>query len=154
MSKGMDQKKTKKKEPTKSLKEKRAAKKEKKQLSIMIIEDEQDILLLYKDFLLSKGHKVLATSTTANEIMSDYDRIKPDIVIIDYKLPSEKNGLDAAIQILNKYPSAAILIVTAYDTVKKEIAKNSFFDDKRVEILIKPLRLALLESSIINIVNK
>jgi DNA-binding response OmpR family regulator len=129
-------------------------KKEKKQLSIMIIEDEQDILLLYKDYLLSKGHKVLATSTTANEIMSDYDRIKPDIAIIDYKLPSEKNGLDAATQILNKYPSAAILIVTAYDTVKKEIARNSFFDDKRVEILIKPLRLALLESSIINIVNK
>lgn len=130
------------------------AKKEKKQLSIMIIEDEHDILLLYKDYLLSKGHKVLATSTTANEIMSDYEKIKPDIAIIDYKLPSEKNGLDAAIQILNKYPSAAILIVTAYDTVKKEIARNSFFDNKRLEILIKPLRLALLESSIINIVNK
>ena len=42
-------------------------KKEKKQLTIMIIEDEQDILLLYKDYLMSKGHKVLATSTTANE---------------------------------------------------------------------------------------
>ena len=130
------------------------AKKEKKRLNIMIIEDEQDILLLYKDYLSNRGHNVMATSTTANEIISDYDRIKPDIVIIDYKLPSEKNGLDAATQILNKYPSAAILIVTAYDTVKKEIAKNSFFDDKRVEILIKPLRLALLESSIINIVNK
>jgi DNA-binding response OmpR family regulator len=129
-------------------------KKEKKQLRIMIIEDEQDILLLYKDYLLSKGHKVLATSTTANEIVSDYEKIKPDIAIIDYKLPSEKNGLDAAIQILDKYPSAAILIVTAYDTVKREIARNSFFDDKRVEILIKPLRLSLLESSIINIVNK
>ena len=60
------------------------AKKEKRQLSIMIIEDEQDILLLYKDYLLSRGHKVLATSTTANEIMSDYDRIRPDIAIIDY----------------------------------------------------------------------
>ena len=129
-------------------------KKEKKQLRIMIIEDEQDILLLYKDYLLSKGHKVLATSTTANEIVSDYEKIKPDIAIIDYKLPSEKNGLDAAIQILDKYPSAAILIVTAYDNVKREIARNSFFDNKRVEILIKPLRLALLESSIINIVNK
>jgi DNA-binding response OmpR family regulator len=129
-------------------------KKEKKKLSIMIIEDEQDILLLYKDYLLSRGHKVLATSTTANEIMSDYDRIKPDIAIIDYKLPTEKNGLDAAMQILEKYPSAAILIVTAYDTVKKDIASNSFFDNKRVEILIKPLRLALLESSIVNIVNK
>lgn len=130
------------------------AKKEKRQLSIMIIEDEQDILLLYKDYLLSRGHKVLATSTTANEIMSDYDRIRPDIAIIDYKLPTEKNGLDAAMQILDKYPSAAILIVTAYETVRKEIAKNSLFNNKRVEILMKPIRLAQLESSIINIVNK
>lgn len=129
-------------------------KKEKKQLSIMIIEDEQDILLLYKDYLISKGHKVLATSTTANEIMSDYDRIKPDVAIIDYKLPTEKNGIDAATQILDKYPSAAIMIVTAYDTVKKEVANNSFFDNKRMGILIKPIRLSQLENSIINIANQ
>ena len=76
------------------------AKKEKKQLSIMIIEDEQDILLLYKDYLLSRGHNVVATSTTASEIMSDYDRIRPDVAIIDYKLPADKNGIDAAIQII------------------------------------------------------
>jgi CheY-like chemotaxis protein len=130
------------------------AKKEKKQFKIMIIEDEQDILLLYKDYLLSRGHKIVATSTTANEIMSDYDRIQPDVAIIDYKLPNGMNGIEAAIQILDKYPLAAILIVTAYETVKIEIAKNSVFDNKRVEVLIKPLRLAQLESSILNIVNK
>ena len=129
-------------------------KRERKQLNIMIIEDEQDILLLYKDYLLSRGHKIVATSTTANEILSDYDRIQPDVAIIDYKLPNNKNGIDAAIQILDKYPSAAILIVTAYETVKKEIAKRSLFDNKRVEVLIKPLRLALLETSIVDIVNK
>ena len=129
-------------------------KKEKRQLRIMIVEDEQDILLLYKDYLMSKDHKVLATSTTANEIMFDYDRIKPDVAIIDYKLPNEKNGIDAATQILDKYPSAAILIVTAYDTVKKDIANKSFFDNKRMEVLIKPLRLSELENSIINIANK
>ena len=130
------------------------AKKEKKHFSIMIIEDEQDILLLYKDYLLSKGHNVVATSTTANEIMSDYDRIRPDVAIIDYKLPADKNGIDAAIQIIQKYPSDAILIVTSYETVTKEIAKISLFDNKRVEVLIKPVRLAMLESSIANIVNK
>ena len=129
-------------------------KRERKQLKIMIIEDEQDILLLYKDYLLSRGHKIVATSTTANEILSDYDRIQPDVAIIDYKLPNNKNGIDAAIQILDKYPSAAILIVTAYETVKKEIAKRSLFDNKRVEVLIKPLRLAQLETSIVEIVNK
>lgn len=130
------------------------AKKGKKHLSIMIIEDEQDILLLYKDYLLSRGHNVVATSTTANEILSDYDRIRPDVAIIDYKLPNDKNGLDAALQILNKYPSAAILIVTAYETVTKEITKMPLLDNKRVEVLIKPLRLAQLENSIINIANR
>jgi DNA-binding NtrC family response regulator len=130
------------------------AKKEKKHLSIMIIEDEQDILLLYKDYLLSRGHNVVATSTTANEILSDYDRIRPDVAIIDYKLPNDKNGLDAALQILNKYPSAAILIVTAYETVTKEITKMPHLYNKRVEVLIKPLRLAQLENSIINIANR
>jgi DNA-binding NtrC family response regulator len=130
------------------------AKKEKRHLSIMIIEDEQDILLLYKDYLMSRGHNVVATSTTANEILSDYDRIRPDVAIIDYKLPNDNNGLDAALQILNKYPSAAILIVTAYETVTKEITKMPFLDNKRVEVLIKPLRLAQLENSIINIANK
>ena len=130
------------------------AKQEKKRLNIMIIEDEQDILLLYKDYLLNRGHNVMATSTTANEIISDYDRIKPDVAIIDDKLPNDKNGLDAAIQILNKYPSAAILIVTAYETVTKEIGKMPFLDNKRLEVLIKPLRLAQLENSLINIANK
>lgn len=130
------------------------AKKEKKHFSIMIIEDEQDILLLYKDYLLSRGHNVVATSTTANEILSDYDRIRPDVAIIDYKLPNDKNGLDAALQILNKYPSAAILIVTAYETVTKEITKMPLLDNKRVEVLIKPLRLAQLENSIIDIANR
>ena len=130
------------------------AKKGKKHLSIMIIEDEQDILLLYKDYLLSRGHNVVATSTTANEILSDYDRIRPDVAIIDYKLPNDKNGLDAALQILNKYPSAAILIVTAYETVTKEVTKMPLLDNKRVEVLIKPLRLAQLENSIINIANR
>jgi DNA-binding response OmpR family regulator len=130
------------------------AKKEKKHLSIMIIEDEQDILLLYKDYLLSRGHNVVATSTTANEILSDYDRIRPDVAIIDYKLPNDMNGLDAALQILNKYPSAAILIVTAYETVTKEITKMPLLDNKRVEVLIKPLRLAQLENSIIDIANR
>ena len=130
------------------------AKKEKKRLNIMIIEDEQDILLLYKDYLSNRGHNVMATSTTANEIISEYDRIKPDVAIIDYKLPNDKNGLDAAIQILNKYPSAAILIVTAYETVTKEIRKTPFLDNKRLEVLIKPLRLAQLENSLITIANK
>ena len=33
---------------------------------IMIIEDDEDILLLYKDYLKKKGHIITVSSTTAN----------------------------------------------------------------------------------------
>jgi DNA-binding response OmpR family regulator len=123
-----------------------AAKHNRRPLKVMIIEDEQDILLLYKDYLINRGHQVLVTSTSASEITSDYDRVKPDITIIDYKLPGKKDGIQAAAQIYSKYPSAAILIVTAYDTVIDEVSKNTIFENKNFNILIKPVKLFILES--------
>ncbi len=123
-----------------------AAKHNRRPLKVMIIEDEQDILLLYKDYLINRGHQVLVTSTSASEITSDYDKVKPDITIIDYKLPGKKDGIQAAAQIYSKYPSAAILIVTAYDTVIDEVSKNTIFENKNFNILIKPVKLFILES--------
>jgi DNA-binding response OmpR family regulator len=122
-----------------------AAKHNRRPLKVMIIEDEQDILLLYKDYLINRGHQVLVTSTSASEITSDYDKVKPDITIIDYKLPGKKDGIQAAAQIYSKYPSAAILIVTAYDTVIDEVSKNIIFENKNFNILIKPVKLFILE---------
>ena len=117
----------------------------------MIIEDEQDILLLYKDYLVSRGHKVLVTATSALEIISDYEKILPDITILDYKLPDNRNGIETAVKIFTTYPSAAILIVTAYDTVNEDVLRHSIFEGKRFAILLKPIKLARLENAIFDI---
>jgi DNA-binding response OmpR family regulator len=130
-----------------------AARHNRRPLKVMIIEDEQDILLLYKDYLINRGHQVLVTSTSASEITSDYDKVKPDIAIIDYKLPGKKDGIQAAAQIYSKYPSAAILIVTAYDTVIDEVSKNTIFENKNFNILIKPVKLFILESEMYKVLN-
>ena len=57
---------------------------------IVILEDDQDILDLHKDFLSTKGLSVIVTSTTANEAMDDYEKYRPDFVIIDYTLLEKK----------------------------------------------------------------
>jgi DNA-binding response OmpR family regulator len=116
---------------------------------VMILEDEQDILHLYKDYLSAKGHSVIVTSTTANEAMDDYEKYRPDLVIIDYKLPGKKNGLEAAKEILMSHPSGKILMLTAFHGVKDELKKDVFFDDKMIQILIKPVKLARLADIII-----
>lgn len=125
----------------------------KKSLKVMIIEDEQDILLLYKDYLVNKGHQVLVTGTSATEVISDFDKFQPDIAIIDYRLPGNKSGLEAAIQIYLKYPSAAILIVTAYETVIEEVSKEKIFQGKKFNILIKPIKLISLENKMYEVLN-
>ncbi len=112
---------------------------------VMIVEDEHDILLLYKDYLKSKGYSVIASSTTADEAFIDFEKYKPDLVIIDYKLPGIKNGLQAAKEILTKFPFARILIITAHEDIKNELNNDDFFRNKRIEIIIKPVRLARLD---------
>ena len=115
----------------------------------MILEDEQNILHFYKDFLRTKGLSVIVTSTTANEAMDDYEKYRPDFVIIDYKLPGKKNGLQAAKEILMRYPSGRILMLTAFDSVKDDLKKDLFFDDKTIQVLLKPVKLARLADIII-----
>lgn len=121
---------------------------------VMIVEDELDILLLYKDFLISKGYSVIVSSTFADEILTDYEKYMPDIVIIDYKLPGRKNGLQATREILDKYSFTPILLVTAFESAKEELSKDEFFSDKKIQILIKPVKLARLAETIQNINNK
>jgi DNA-binding response OmpR family regulator len=110
---------------------------------IMIIEDDEDILLLYKDYLRKKGHTITVSSTTANEAVRDYDNYKPDLVIADFKLPGRKNGLQAASEILSKHSRAKILIITAFERVKEEMVEKGF-PRENVIILIKPVRLSRL----------
>jgi DNA-binding response OmpR family regulator len=133
---------------------KRNYKKENKNIKIMIIEDELDILLLYKDYLNNKGFLVLATSTTANEALKDYENFFPHLIILDYNLPGKTNGLEAARQILDKYPTVPIIIVTAHEIVKNELSQDQFFTNKKIILLFKPIKLHILESNIKNLLIK
>jgi DNA-binding response OmpR family regulator len=121
---------------------------------VMIIEDEIDILLLYKDYLNNKGFSVQATSTTANEALNDYENFFPNMIILDYNLPGKLSGLEAARQILKKYPSAPIIIVTAYETVRSELSNDEFFTNKNIILLLKPIKLQVLEYTIKSLLNK
>jgi len=125
-----------------------------RKLKIMIIEDEEDILILYKDYLTNKGYSVVCSSLNANNIILDFDKNVPDISLIDYKLPGDRSGVDAAIEILTKYPLSLIIFITAYEPVRKEILNNPFFKDKNVHVLIKPVRLIGIEEVMLNLVNK
>lgn len=126
----------------------------KRKLKVLIIEDEQDLLALFRDYLSGQGHEVVSCYLNANNILRDFEKNKPDICLIDYALPGDKNGIDAAIEIVSKYPSMPILFITGHESKREDLLKHPMLQDKNVEILVKPVKLLQLEFAVLDIVNK
>jgi DNA-binding response OmpR family regulator len=58
-----------------------------KKLKILIAEDDDDMLGLFKDYFTSMGHNVIHSYLKANNLPTDFEKNLPDICIIDYKFP-------------------------------------------------------------------
>lgn len=125
-----------------------------KTYTIMILDDEEDILTLYSDYLSSLGHRILSSYVNADSILQDIDIEPPDIYIIDYRLPSNMNGVEVAIEILKKFPSALIIFITGYEMLEKELSKHDIFCDKKIDVLIKPIKLNRIQDSLLSLLRK
>lgn len=117
----------------------------------MILDDEEDILTLYSDYLSSLGHRILSAYLNADSILQDIDIEPPDIYIIDYRLPNNMNGVEVAIEILKKFPSARIIFITGYEMLENELSKHDIFCDKRIDVLIKPIKLNRIQDSLLSL---
>ena len=126
----------------------------KDRLKIMIIEDEPDILALYNEYLSRIGHQVINRYLNGDTIITDIQNEAPDIYLIDYRLPGNKNGIDVAIEILNKFPKAPILFITAHEPLLSEISKYPELRAENIMVLMKPVRLNRIEKSMLFLVNK
>lgn len=116
--------------------------------TIIIIEDEGDVLLVYRDYLIKKGFSVVASAPTADEVLRDYKTYRPGLVIMDYKLPGSMNGLEAAERILREDGSAKVLIVSAHEKAARELGSNAFLKGRDVVLMKKPLHLAELARAV------
>lgn len=122
-------------------------------LRISIIEDDEDNLIIYEDFLIGRGHEIVCISLNAENVLSNIVRNRPDIFLLDYRLPGDRTGIDAAIEILTEYPLLPILFISAYDNLSNDLLNHPIFGDKKIAILTKPVHLKEIEKAMLNLVN-
>ena len=123
-------------------------------LKIMIIQGDEDNLSLYSDYLSRRGYHVIARYTKGNDILTDIEKEPPDVFVLNSRLPGNKSGTEVATEILDVYPSAPILFITADYGQPVEVKKHPKLHDKKVEVLVKPVKLEQIEDTILNLVNK
>lgn len=122
-------------------------------LKIMIVEGDDDNLSLYSDYLSNRGYDVIARYTKGNNILSDLEKQPPDLFVLDSKLSGNKSGTEVATEILDVYPSAPILMTTADYGQPAVVKKHPKLCDKKVEVLLKPVKLDQIENTIMNLVS-
>ena len=121
-----------------------------KELNVLVIEDEKDLVAEYKYFLEINGHHV-TDAFSGEEGLEKFHALsqkqKPpfDVVILDYQLP-KKNGVQVAKDMLNSNPKQRIIFASAYveETLRESIKELGHI----VELLQKPFTLKTLNDTI------
>ncbi len=94
---------------------------------ILIVEDEREIADLVKDYLLDEGYEVF-TAYDGEEGLSQYHRIKPDLVILDIMLPKVE-GTEIARTIRSKSSIPIIMLSAKTKDIDKIISLGLGADD-------------------------
>lgn len=111
--------------------------------TILIVDDDPLILKTLSTHFSKSGYEVL-TADDGRECLQRYSESKPDLVILDIRLP-DLDGLEALRRIRDIDPKAIVIIITAYDDMKTtvEAIKSGAF-----EYLVKPLDFLELDLTI------
>ncbi|MHB1907290.1 MAG: response regulator [Nitrososphaerales archaeon] len=91
---------------------------------VCIVDDNVGIRNAYAAVLKARGHKVVLTASSGEEIMSEPFRSKLrdiDVVIMDY-LMGPMNGLQAAAAVLEYNPRIKMIIASGEDEIENQIS--------------------------------
>ncbi|MGO9953733.1 MAG: response regulator [Dissulfurispiraceae bacterium] len=82
-------------------------------MKILVIDDEKNIMKLYKDELENEGYNVV-TANSGKEALEVFRVEEPDIVTLDIMIP-DIDGIQLLRQLKQEKPQTPVIMLTAYD---------------------------------------
>ncbi|HAK88174.1 MAG TPA: two-component system response regulator [Nitrospiraceae bacterium] len=82
-------------------------------MKVLIVDDEKNILKLYKAELEEEGYAVV-TANSGQEALDVFESENPDIVTLDILMP-DIDGIQVLRQLKEKRPEIPVIMLTAYD---------------------------------------
>lgn len=105
--------------------------------TILIIDDNSGVHEVFRDFFETKGY-VAAIACDGREGLDAFQRIRPDIVLMDARMPV-MNGYESSKGIKSVDPDAKILMITGHPA--DPLAQRSLREGYVASILSKPCSL-------------
>ena len=113
---------------------------------LLVVDNEMDVCNFVKAFFEMRGFDVV-TAFNGDEALKVLEHVKPELIILDVVMRTEKEGLQFLPQIKNASPDSKVIMVTGVDDNETvETAKKLGADD----YITKPLVLEYLENTVIS----
>ena len=93
-----------------------------KNINVVIIDDEKDILDMLEKYLKREGNYSVRTYQNPITALSSIDD-KVDVVLLDIMMP-QMNGLDVLSEITKRELKAKVIMMTAYSTLDKVLQSH------------------------------
>ncbi len=85
---------------------------------ILIIDDEENIRLLYKEELQDEGYEVFVAAT-AEEGMRQIHKVHPDLITLDIKMPG-MDGIEFMRKLKEEKSDIPVILCSAYGRYKQD----------------------------------
>ena len=108
---------------------------------MLIADDQKTVGTSLAEMVGLCHHQVVEVVATGMEAIQAYDRHRPDIVLMDYRMP-KLNGITACRYILAKDPKARVILISGWAAPVEPEASGA------MAILAKPVALPILEAAL------
>jgi two-component system, OmpR family, alkaline phosphatase synthesis response regulator PhoP len=117
----------------------------KKDITILLVDDEQDILEIVGYNLSQEGYKIV-TASNGKEAIVVAKKEKPQLIIMDVMMP-EMDGMEAC-ENIRKIPELANVIIAFLTARSEDYSQVAGFDAGADDYIAKPIKPKLLVSKV------
>ncbi|MBL7885937.1 MAG: response regulator transcription factor [Flavobacterium sp.] len=117
----------------------------KKEIKILLVDDEQDILEIVGYNLSQEGYKIV-TASNGKEAIAIAKKELPQLIIMDVMMP-EMDGMEAC-ENIRKIPELSNVIITFLTARSEDYSQVAGFDAGADDYIAKPIKPKLLVSKV------
>lgn len=84
-------------------------------IKVLLADDHPLMMAGFETVLVDYGIKAIGKTTAPEEAVKLYEEKKPDVLVLDIRFGEKMTGLDAAKDVLRKFPNANIVFLSQFD---------------------------------------
>ncbi|NTU79413.1 MAG: response regulator [Chloroflexales bacterium] len=104
---------------------------------IMVVNDTQEILSLFRDILTDEGYEVALYSSAIHD-MEEIERVRPQLIILDFVFGHENLGFQMLQKMKMHRGTARIPIIVCTAALQAVREMEGYLQSKGVQVILKP----------------